>query len=346
MSRMARMALLLGMTVFCLGCHRTAHRMEDLVMGSIRARITVVSKRMSVEQAESAMRRAFDEVHRVDRLMSKYKEDSDVSRINGSGAGTWVEIDPATFYVIEKSQRIAQLTGGAFDITALPLSTVWGFWPEREPRVPPSDEIQEALSHVGFGKLSLVPQSRRVTKTDAGTQVDLGGIAKGYAVDKAMEVLRAKGVRDALVEIGGETRALGRNQEGKPWRIGVMHPLRQGFLTILPISDKAVATSGDYMKFFVVEGKAYSHLIDPRTGRPISSNLCSVTVMADNCTEADALATAVSILGAEEGLQLIESLPGVECILAKRRADEKRIEVLVSSGLKGIELTSGPETPG
>jgi thiamine biosynthesis lipoprotein len=320
--------------------------MEDLVMGSIRARITVISKKMSAEQAESAMRSAFDEVHRVDRLMSKYKEDSDVSRLNGSGAGTWVEIDPATFQVIAESQRIAQLTRGAFDITALPLSTVWGFWPEREPRVPPDDEIQEALSHIGFGKLSLVPSSRRVTKTDAATQVDLGGIAKGYAVDKAMEVLRAKGVRDALVEIGGEARALGKNKEGKPWRIGVMHPLRQGFLTILPISDKSVATSGDYMKFFVVEDKAYSHLIDPRTGRPIFNNLCSVTVLADNCTEADALATAVSILGSKEGLRLIESLPGVECILVERKGDGKGIEVLVSSGLKGMELTTGPETPG
>jgi thiamine biosynthesis lipoprotein len=312
--------------------------MEQMVMGSIPARITVISRGNSSDKAESAMAKAFERIHKVDRLMSKYKDDSDVSRLNASKAALSVRVDSMTLAVLEESRRLAELTGGAFDITALPLSTVWGFWPEREPLVPSEEEICDALSHVGYKKLSLDRDSQSVTKTDPETKVDLGGIAKGYAVDTAIEILRQEGIRDALVEIGGETRSIGKNKEGKPWRIGVLHPRRQGFLTVLHLSDKAVATSGDYMKFFVVDDKRYSHLIDPRNGRPISNNLASVTIVAEHCTEADALATAVSILGSKKGLELIESLPGVECILVERKGDGKGIEVAVSTGLKGVDI--------
>lgn len=337
MNVLLRIMFVMATAVLCFGC-RTVSRMDELVMGSIRARITVVSGRMSAEEAKSAILLAFAEVRKVDRLMSKYKEDSDVSRLNESQAGVRIEVSPATFAVLEESQRIAELTGGAFDITALPLSTVWGFWPEREPHVPPDEEIRAALSHVGSAKLSLDRATGSLMKSDPETKVDLGGIAKGYAVDRAVSVLRRKGVRHALVEVGGETRAMGKNKDGKLWRIGVMHPRRREFLTVLELSDRAVATSGDYMKFFFVDGKKYCHLIDPRNGRPITNDLASVTVLADNCTEADALATAVSIMGAEEGLKLIESLPRVEAVIAKRTDEEEQIAVVVSSGLKGIEL--------
>jgi len=332
-----RITLLIGAVLLSFGC-RTVSRMEELVMGSIPARITVVSTRMSSEEVESAVQAAFAEVHKVDRLMSKYKKDSDVSRLNGSGAGVWVQVDRMTFSVLDESQKIAELTGGAFDATALPLSTLWGFWPAKEPLVPPDEEIRNVLSHVGYQKLSLNRSTFSLMKSDPETKVDLGGIAKGYAVDRAIEILRRRGVRDALVEVGGETRAIGRNKDAKPWRIGVLHPSRRGYLTILELLNRAVATSGDYMKFFVVEEKTYSHLIDPRTGSPISNDVCSVTVIADNCTEADALATAISALGTQDGLKLIESLPAAEAIIARRVGEEERIEVRVSSGLKGVKL--------
>jgi len=317
--------------------------MEEMVMGPIMARITVVSDRMSAEETESVIRDAFASIHKVDRLMSKYKKESDVSRLNRSDAGVWVEVDAMTFTVFEESQRIAELTGGAFDVTALPLSSLWSFWPRGEPVVPSEEEIERARSHVGYRKLSLNRSTRSLMKSDAETKVDLAGIAKGYAADRAMEALRRKGVRDALVEIGGETRSMGKNKSGKPWRIGVLHPIKRGFLTILELSNKAVATSGDYMKFFVVEGKTYSHLIDPRTGRPISNDVCSVTVIAENCTEADALATAISVLGIEEGFELIESLPAAEAIIARRVGEEGGIEVRVSSGLKGLSIPQEAE---
>jgi thiamine biosynthesis lipoprotein len=175
-------------------------------------------------------------------------------------------------------------------------------------------------------------------KRDPETKVDFAGIAKGYAVDRAIEILKRKKLSDVLVEIGGEARALGKNKDGKPWRIGVLHPTKREYLAVLELSNKAVSTSGDYMKFFFVEGKRYSHLIDPRTGKPISNNVCSVTVIADNCTEADALATAISIMGAQEGLKLVESLPRTETIITRRIGEEGPIEVQVSTGLKALKM--------
>lgn len=331
-----RVALLVESALFCFGC-RTVCRMEEQVMGPITARITAISSQMSEKEIESAIGAAFAEIHKIDALMSKYKKDSDVSRLNGAGADVWLQVDPMTFTVLEESQRIARLTAGAFDVTALPLSTVWGFWPAREPLVPSDEEIRSALSHVGYQKLFLDRTGHRLMKRDPETKVDFAGIAKGYAVDRAIEVLRRKRLSDVLVEIGGEARAIGKNKNGKPWRIGVLHPSKREYLAVLELSNKAVATSGDYMKLFFVEGKRYCHLLDPRTGKPISNNVCSVTVIADNCTEADALATAISVMGAEEGLKLIESLPRTETIITTRVSEEGRIEVQVSTGLKGLD---------
>ncbi len=332
-----RIALLIESAFFCFGC-RSVCRMEEQVMGPITARITAISNRMSEKEVQSAIGAAFAEIHKIDALMSKYKRDSDVSRLNGGGANVWLQVDPMTFTVLEKSQRIARLTGGAFDVTGLPLSTVWGFWPAREPLVPSEEEIRSALSHVGYQKLSLDRTARRLMKRDPEMKVDLAGIAKGYAVDRAIAVLTRKRLSDVLVEIGGEARAIGRNKNGKPWRIGMLHPTKRKYLAVVELSNKAVATSGDYMNFFFVEGKRYCHLIDPRTGKPISNDVCSVTVIADNCTDADALATAISIMGAEQGLKLVESLPRTETIITRRVSEEGRIEVQVSTGLKGLDI--------
>jgi len=337
MSFFLRVTLLIEVSLLCFVSF-TVRRMEEPVMGPIMARITAVSTRMSTEKTESALLAAFTEIHKIDALMSKYKPDSDVSRLNRSDAGLWVRVDPMTFTVLEESQRIAKLTKGAFDVTALPLSTLWGFWPPKDTDVPTDEEIRAVLAHVGCEKLSLERSSHRLMKSDPETKVDLGGIAKGYAVDKAIEVLKQKGLRNALVEIGGEARAIGKNKSGKPWRIGVLHPTKPEYLTVLELSNKAVATSGDYMNFVVIEGKRYCHLMNPRTGKPISNDLCSVTVIADNCTQADALATAISVMGAEEGLKLIESLPGIETIITKRVSEADEIKVYISTGLKGLDI--------
>jgi thiamine biosynthesis lipoprotein len=332
-----RGCLLMSVVLPCLGC-RTVYQGKDTVMGPILARITAVSTRFSEEQLKSAVDAAFAEVHRVDALMSNYKPESDISRLNEAAENVWVRVDPLTFEVLEESQKFSRLTEGAFDATVMPLSELWGFWPVRDLRVPTEEEIKDTLSHVGYNELSLDATNHAVRKSDPEVKVDLGGIAKGYAVDKAMEVLKQKGLTDALVEIGGETSVMGANKDGKLWRIGVLHPTKRGYLTILELSNKAVATSGDYMNFFIHEGKRYSHLMDPRTGKPIANDVASVTVIARACLQADALATAISVIGVEEGLKLVESLPDTEAIIVKRKGGGEELEVHVSAGLKGLSV--------
>ena len=174
MSFFLRVTLLIEASLLCFGC-RNVCRMEKPVMGPIMARITAVSNRMSAKKTESALAAAFTEIHKIDALMSKYKSDSDLSRLNRSDAGLWVHVDPMTFAVLEESQRISKLTEGAFDVTALPLSTLWGFWPAKDIDVPTDEEIRAVLSHVGYGKLSLERSSHSLMKSDPETKVDLGG---------------------------------------------------------------------------------------------------------------------------------------------------------------------------
>lgn len=338
MKRFLEVVLLIGMPVFGLGC-RSVYRAEDTVMGPIIARITVVSDRLAEDEMKSAVKAAFAEVHRVDALVSHYKPGSDITRFNEAPANEWVGVDRLTFGVLEQSQKVSELTGGAFDPTVMPLVTLWGFWPARQPNVPSEEEIRQALMRVGYKKLSLDSSRHALLKAAKGITIDLGGIAQGCAVDKAIEALRRKGITDALVEIGGETRVMGRNKEGNPWRIGVLHPARRGYLAILELSDTAVATSGDYMSFFILDGKRYSHLIDPHTGKPIANDIASVTILHKECLMADALATGVSVMGLDKGMQLIESLPGAEAIITRRKGNSGEIEVFVSTGLKRLKLT-------
>jgi len=333
-----RDCLLIGAALSCLG-RGTVYKEEQTVMGPIIARITAVSGHLSEKEMQSAVKAAFAEIHEIDALMSNYKPDSDISRLNEAEENVWVRVDRLTFTVLEESQKFSRLTEGAFDATVMPLSELWGFWPVRDLDVPSEEEIKETLSHVGYKKVSLDQTNSAVQKSDPEVKVDLGGIAKGYAVDRAMDVLKRQGLTDALVEIGGETRALGKNKKGKPWRIGVLHPAKRGYLTILDLSNRAVATSGDYMSFFILDGKRYSHLIDPRTGKPITNDVASVTVIAKSCLQADALATAISIMGVEEGLKLVESLPGTEAIIARRKDGGTELETHVSRGLRGLKLT-------
>lgn len=338
MKRFLEVLLLIGMPVFSLGC-RSVYQAEDTVMGPIIARITVVSDHLGVDELKSAVEAAFAEVHRVDALMSHYKPDSDITRLNEAPPNEWVEVDPLTFAVLEQSHKVSELTGGAFDPTVMPLVSLWGFWPVRQLNVPSEEEIRQTRMRVGYRKLSLDSPRHAVRKAAEGVTVDLGGIAKGCAVDRAIEALRRRGVTDALVEIGGETRVMGKNKDGRLWRIGVLHPARRGYLAVLELSDMAVATSGDYMNCFVLDGKRYSHLIDPHTGKPVSNEIAGVTILNKECLKADALATAVSAMGLEKGMQLIESLPGTEAMIARRKGDGGEIEVLVSTGLKGLRLT-------
>ncbi|MCK5059445.1 MAG: FAD:protein FMN transferase [Candidatus Aminicenantes bacterium] len=242
----------------------------------------------------------------VNRQMSTYIADSEISRFNRYGQNDWFEISADLAEVIANAQQVSQISGGAFDITVGPLVNLWGFGPELKPEKIPSDEkIKEVMGFTGYRKLAVRLSPPAVKKTQPEVFCDLAGIAKGYGVDKVAEYLEAQGIDDYLVEIGGEVRAKGKKEANSWWRLGIAAPDgSSGILKAFPLKNKAMATSGDYHNYFEEDGIRYSHTIDPGTGKSITHKLVSVTVVHASCMFADAMATAINVLGPEQGYEL------------------------------------------
>jgi thiamine biosynthesis lipoprotein len=241
---------------------------------------------------------------KVDRLMSTYKPDSELSRFNRAPVGQPFELSPETAEVVREAIRIGDMSGGAFDVTIGSAVNLWGFGPDKHPdRIPSDAQVAAALEQVDYRALHL--DGNTLTKSKP-VYVDLSAIAKGYGVDQVARALDAQGVTSYLVEVGGEIRTRGDKPDGQPWRIAVEKPVsnERAVQRIIELDDSAVATSGDYRNYFEENGKRYSHTIDPRTGRPITHHLVSVTVLAADCMTADALATAVDVLGPEAGFEM------------------------------------------
>jgi thiamine biosynthesis lipoprotein len=258
---------------------------------------------------ERAITAAFAEMARIETLMSPHQPDSDVSRL--TAATHAAAVAPETAEVIALGLQIAHRSGGAFDLTLGRLKTLWGIETET-PRVPAPAELAAALQGTGPGALSVSGQ--QITKSSPQLAIDLGGIAKGYAVDRAIATLRAHGVSSAAVNAGGDIGLLGSKQ-GRPWRVAVQHPRQaSSVLVTLEAADRAVVTSGDYERYFEHGGHRYHHLFDPQTGYP-ADRCQSVTVLAPRAVLADALATALFVLGPERGLALLRDYPGVDALI-------------------------------
>jgi thiamine biosynthesis lipoprotein len=253
----------------------------------------------------------------LERTFSTYVEDSELNRFSRlDRVGEPFPASPDLLHVMKVASRVHVLSGGAWDATVRPLVDLWGFGPSPPVREPPSDErIAALLSRVGFGSIEIRPPGALV-KRRAGLALDLSSIAKGYGVDAVAELVRGQGFRDFLVEIGGEVRGEGTRADGRPWRVGIGQPRPDAapdeLYRVVPLGDAALATSGDYRIFFESGGVRYSHVLDPRTGRPVANGVVSVTVLAPDCTLADGLATAVMVMGKDAGLALLERLPDVE----------------------------------
>jgi thiamine biosynthesis lipoprotein len=240
----------------------------------------------------------------VNNQMSTYQADSSISRFNQGEADSWHALQPDFFRVLEYALSLAEQTGGAYDPTVGPLVNLWGFGPDAGPEALPSaEDIAAAAGQTGWQKLEL-DAGRRAVKQPGGLYLDLSSVAKGFAVDKIADYLITRGVDSFLVEVGGELRGQGSKPGGRPWRIAIEQPLRgvRRPDKVVALNDQAIATSGDYRNFRRVNGELYSHTIDPRTGRPVAHQLALVSVLADSCMQADALATALEVLGPQAGL--------------------------------------------
>jgi len=247
-----------------------------------------------------------DILEAVNRSMSTYRADSEISRFNGSPNDEWFAISAGFQQVLQAAVEIGELSGGAYDVTVGPVVDLWGFGPKAgADAVPPLSELRAVLAGIGQDKLRLDAQNRRVMKTGE-LGLDFSSIAKGYGVDQVARWLASLGVSDYLVEVGGEVRLHGHSPRGGPWRIAIEQPdaMTGSVATAISLSDNALATSGDYRNYFEVQGRRYSHTIDPRTGYPISHDLVSVTVVHSLAMMADAWATAFMVMGAEQAMKV------------------------------------------
>jgi thiamine biosynthesis lipoprotein len=281
------------------------------------------------EAGDSALASAREALEQVDHLMSTYRTDSELSEVNRRAAQEPVPVSAETFRLLQNALEISAQTHGAFDITVPPLIRVWK-QAARENRFPTEDELAEAKTRIGYEKVQLSSEHKTVSFACEGMELNVDAIAKGYAVDCALAAVRSTpGVRASLVDIGGEIACFGQNAPDKDWLIGIQDPFADD--TDNPLSrhprwrirlrDAAVATSGNYRSYVNIKGEKLSHIIDPRNGRP-ATKLPSVTIIADTCEKADALATAVSVLGAEKGMELIETQPDTEAFLVAGTADD------------------------
>lgn len=264
----------------------------------------------------------------VNARMSTYDAASEVSRFNASTSTEWVAISPETLAVVEEAERVSVLTGGAFDITVGPVVDLWGFGPTRNAGAIPDDRvIARTLESVGHRWIHTRPEPPAIRKARPEVRIDLSAIAKGYAVDRVAAYLASVGVSDFLVEVGGETRARGRSPRGARWKIGIEKPLALGRVVhrVVVLENQALATSGDYRNSFEHDGEVYSHMIDPRTGRPVKNTLASVSVLAESSMHADALATGLMILGLEAARALAER-EKLAVLFIVRRGDAFREE--------------------
>ena len=246
----------------------------------------------------------------VDRKMSTYLPESELSKINSNKSSDWQPVSADLYRVLEQALYISDVTNGAFDVTIGPLVNLWGFGPaQHDERIPPDDEIRTELENTGYRNIELRTEPQSVLKKIPDIYIDLSGIAKGYAVDKVAEYLENSAYTDFMVEIGGEIRARGQNASGQPWNIGIEkpEPRERSVQRATGLRDMSMATSGDYRNFFEIDGVRYSHTIDPRTGRPVSHNLVSVTVLDPSASIADATATGLLVLGPEQAKQVAEN---------------------------------------
>jgi thiamine biosynthesis lipoprotein len=287
----------------------------------------------------AAFEAVFNEFDRLDALMSVWKEGSDIERLNRAAGQSPVPVGPEVREVLRMARQASEWTDGKFDVTFGALSGLWKFDQDLDGSIPAQSEVLARLPLIDYRKLELKEEAGTAFLMQKGMRAHLGGIGKGYAVERSAAILRGRGLADFMIQSGGDLYVAGRRGE-RPWRLGIQDPrgvADRTFATI-DLTDSAFSTSGDYERFFMKDGRRYHHIIDPDLGEPVQGTR-SVTIVATRAMLADALSTGVFLLGPEKGMALIERLPGVEGVIVTARNN-----VMVSSGLAGRLVVKAPPT--
>ncbi|MBI5409117.1 MAG: FAD:protein FMN transferase [Nitrospirae bacterium] len=325
-------------TLFLTACARQDMMFqESRVLMDTFCTITVVSP--SREKAEEAIEAGFDEIKKLETLLNYFSPDSEITAVGRAAGIKPVRVSKETLEIMQKTVHISKITDGAFDPTIAPVLKLWKFSGRpANPSIPQRDALESALKLVGCEKIKINSEASEVYLNEKGMELDLGGIAKGYAADKAVGVIKAKGIKAALVAIAGDIKGYGLSTSGNVWKVGIQDPRPENpdsekpwedvFASVY-LKDRAISTAGDYQRFFIKDGKRYHHIIDPKTGYPSTSGLISVSVIAPEGYISDGIDTAVLILGLEKGTKLLESM-GLDGMLVD---SQKR--VFITKNLKG-----------
>ncbi len=302
------------------GVHAMAR--EYIIQGQTMGTFYTVKLVSSKKQSIALWQKKIDtRLQQINTGLSMYDPASRISRFNNLGADQPFRLSKDFVQVLQTAEQVYRLTHGAWDGTVKPLVDIWGFGTKKSPESPPDPgAITEALSCTGFHHLVL--ENTHLFKKKACITLDLGSIAKGFGVDAVAQVLAASGIDNFLVEIGGELYGSGLNRQKNPWSVGITNPVAtssdQGLYKVITLENRAIATSGNYRNFFDMAGKTYSHIIDPTTGFPVDNQVVSVSVIAQNCTFADGLATGLMVMDPADAIDLVNSLEDVECLIIQK----------------------------
>jgi thiamine biosynthesis lipoprotein len=299
-------------------------------MGTHLAYAAFTTPNVDALHTRVAFKAATEEIQRLEKLMTTWDANSEVSRVNAAAGGEPVAVGQETFDVIRESLHASQISGGAFDITFETLHGLWKFDEDLDPHPPRAADLRARLAYVGYGHVKLDPEAGTVRLDDAHVRIGLGGIAKGYAVDRASKVLLEAGLQSFYVQAGGDLYTHGTKADGSPWLAGIRDPRgpEGDYFAMAPVSDHAFSTAGDYERSYITAGRRYHHIIDPHTGYPATASR-SVTIWAPTALIADEIDDAVFIMGPEKGLALVESLDDVAAVIVdahNRVWTSKRLE--------------------
>src|SRR5262245_46377267 len=304
-------------------------------MGSSLELSAWTSKEAAALQAFDAV---FAEFDRLESLMSVWRDGSDIQRLNAAAGERPVPVSRDVREVLGFARQVSEWTGGKFDVTFGALSDLWRFDHDQDNRIPDPDEVRRRLPLIDYRKLAIDARAGTAFLERKGMRAHLGGIGKGYAIDRGVAILHGRGLRDFMIQAGGDLYA-GGLKDGRPWRLGIQDPRGPAdrIFASLELTDRTCSTSGDYERFFIANGRRYHHIIDPATGEP-SQGTRSVTIVTDRAVIADGLSTGVFLLGARDGIALLSRLGGVEAVIVTSAN-----EVLVTPGLKNrLELRATP----
>lgn len=308
---MKKIAFLLFLVNYSVAFSQQIFKKEQSLLGS-PFEITVVAT--DSVQAKLYTDLAISEVKRIENLVSDWIPTTQISQVNQNAGIKPIKVDQEVFDLVERAIKISKLTSGAFDISYASMDKIWKFDGSMK-QMPTEEAIKKSVEKVGYQNIILNPTDKTIFLKNKGMKLGLGGIAQGYIADKIKEVLQEKGCTSGLVNVSGDINTWGKQPNGQPWTVGIINPMNKNkvFATFI-LDDSAVETSGSYEKFVVFNGKRYSHIIDPRTGYP-ASGIVSVSVFAKQTELADALATGIFVLGIEVGLDLVNQLNGIDCII-------------------------------